>query len=171
MTQADHVSRQIPPPTSKAAAQRLADAELSPPSRLSYVTLLLVALMVTVVVGSLWLTEPALPLRTQLGFAMMVVIGLSWVAFALWVLARRRVLLARHRVVAGRMAVTFTALFALGALTLGYETGRAAPYGAAATGLVLLAGAVAILAQANRTVARLTERRQTLERELGTIAK
>ena len=99
--------------------------------------------------------------------ALMVVIGLSWVAFALRVLTRRRVLLARHRVVAGRLAVTFTALFALGALAVGYQTGRAAPYGAAAAGFVLLAAAVAILVQANRTFARLTERRRTLERELG----
>jgi len=53
----------------------------------------------------------------------MIAAGLSWAAFALWVLARRRMLLARHGIVAGRMAVTFTALFLAGALAAGYETG------------------------------------------------
>jgi hypothetical protein len=84
------------------------------------------------------------------------------------------VLLARHRVVAGRMAVTFTALFVLGAVAVGAvgdETGKAAPYGAAAVGLLLLAVAAALLVQANRTFARLAERRQALERELRRAAK
>src|ERR671918_2584122 len=96
-----------PPRISASAWQRLADAELSVRSRLGYVALLLVALMMTSVIGALWMTEPVLPWRTQLAFGMMIVIGLSWVAFALWVLTHRRVLLARDSVVAGRMAVTF----------------------------------------------------------------
>src|SRR6266542_6921921 len=111
MTPIGGLSPQISPPTPAAAIQRLADVELSLRSRLGYVALLLAALMMTGVVGALWLTEPALPLRTQIGFALMVVIGLSWVAFALRVLTSRRMLLARHRIVAGRMAVAFTALF------------------------------------------------------------
>jgi len=160
-----------PSPISASALQRLADAELSVRSRLGHVALLLVALMMTSVIGALWLTEPVLPWRTQLAFGIMMVIGLSWVAFALWVLTHRRVLLARHSIVAGRMAVTFTALFVTGALAVGYETGGRAPYTAAVLGAVMLSGAVAMLVRAHRTYARLTARRRALELELGRSAR
>jgi hypothetical protein len=160
-----------PSPVSAAALQRLADAELSMGARLGHVALLLVALMMSSVIAALWLTEPALPGRTQLAFGMMIVIGLSWVAFALWVLTHRRVLLARHRIVAGRMAVTFTALFLAGALAAGYQTGGRAAFAAASLGVVMLGAAVAVLLHAHRTVARLTARRRTLELELGRNAK
>jgi len=165
-----HTTPSIPPPMSAASLQRLADAELSLPSRLGYVALLLAALMMTAVVGALWLTEPALPRRAHIGFALMVVIGASWVVYALWVLTQRRVLLARHSIVAGRMAVTFTAAFVMGAFAVAMTSGGAAPYAAAVTGLVMLGGAVALLVRAHHTFARLTERRATLERELGRVA-
>jgi hypothetical protein len=143
------------------------DAELSLPSRLVYVALLLAALTMTAIVGSLWATEPGLPTRTQVAFGVMTVIGLSWVAFAVWVLARRRLLYAWDSVVAGRMAVTFTATFVAGALVVGYVSGGAAPYAAAALGIVMLGGAVALLVRGQRKFARLSERRTILERELG----
>jgi hypothetical protein len=121
----------------------------------------------TVVVASLWFTEPVLPKRTQMAFALMTIIGLSWTTFAVWVLTTRRVLLGRDSVIAGRMAVTFTTTFVIGALTLGYMSGGTAPYAAATMGLALLAGAIALLVRAHRRVARLTARREALERELG----
>ena len=101
----------------------------------------------------------------------MVVIGSSWVVFALWVLTHRRVLFARHSIVAGRMAVTFTSLFVLGALLLGFTSGRPEPYKAAAVGLLMLGAAVGVLVRAHRAFARLTERRTALERELGRSAR
>jgi hypothetical protein len=143
------------------------DAELSRPSRFRYVASLLAGVTMTVIVASLWLTEPALPTRTRVAFALMTVIGLSWTAFAVWILTTRRVLFGRDSVVAGRMAVTFTTTFVVGALALGYMRGGAAPYAAAAMGLGLLAGAVALLVRARRRVARLMTRREALERELG----
>jgi hypothetical protein len=146
---------------------RLLDAELSRPSRLRYVGLLLASMTMTVVVVSLWLTEPLLPTRTRVAFALMTAIGLSWAALAVWVLTTRRVLLGRDSVVAGRMAVTFTTMFVAGAVALGYLNGGAAPYAAAAMGLGLLACAVALLVRAHRRVAHLTARREALERELG----
>lgn len=167
----DHTRPPIPPPMSAAALQRLADAELSLPSRLGYLVLLLAALMMTAVVGSLWLTEPVLPRRAHIAFAVMVVIGLSWVCYAAWVLTHRRVLLARHSIVAGRMAVTFTTTFVIGALAVAITTGGAAPYAAAGVGLVMLGAAVALLVRAHRTFTRLTERRATLERELGRTSR
>jgi hypothetical protein len=150
-----------------ADLQRLLDKELSRPSRIGYVTLLLASLTMTVVVASLWLTEPVLPTRAGVAFAVMTAIGLSWTAFAGWVLTTRRVLLGRDSVVAGRMAVTFTTTFVVGALTLGYLSGGNAPYAAATMGLGLLAGAIALLVRAHRRVTRLSARREALERELG----
>jgi hypothetical protein len=146
---------------------RLLDAELSRPSRFRHVALLLGSLTMTIIVVSLWLTEPALPTRTQMAFGLMIVIGLSWAAFALWVLTARRTLLGRDNIVAGRMAVLFTALFIVGALTIGYSKGGTAPYAAAAMGLGLFAAAVALLVRAHRRVAALMIRREGLERELG----
>ena len=66
------------------------------------------------------------------------------------------------------MAVTFTSAFAVGSLAVGYLSGGAAPYAAFAMALVLLAVAVSALVRARRDVARLTARREALERELGT---
>jgi hypothetical protein len=147
--------------------RRLLDAELSRPSRFRYVALLLASVTMTIMIASLWLTEPALPTRTQVAFALMTVIGLSWTAFAVWVLTTRRVLFGRDSVVAGRLAITFTTTFVIGALTLGYMSGGTAPYAAATMGLGLLAGAIALLVRAQRRVACLTTRREALERELG----
>ncbi len=154
-----------------SALQHLADKELSLKSRLAYIALLLAALMMTSIVDALWLTEPALPLRTQIAFALMTVIGASWVVFAVWVLKFRRVLLAYHSVVAGRMAVTFSAIFLLGALILGCIRGGPAAYAVAMVGIAMLAAAIALLLRAHRRLARLVERRKTLEQQLGCNAK
>ena len=153
------------PPT--ADLRRLLDAELSLRSRLGYVGLLLSSAAMTAVILSLWLTEPTLPVRTAVAFAVLTVIGLAWVVFAGWVLTRRRPLFGRDRLVAGWMAVTFTSAFAVGTLAVGYLSGGAAPYAASAMALVLLAVAVAALVRARRNIARLTARREALERELG----
>lgn len=156
------------PPAVAAELQRLTFAQLSPGSRLGYVALLLGASAMTVVVGALWITEPALPTRTSTALAALTVAGLAWVAFAVWVLTRRRPLLARHRIVAGRMAVAFTALFGIGAVVAAYTTGARAAVLAAATGIVMLAAAVVALVRAHRAVARLVARREALQRELNT---
>jgi hypothetical protein len=155
----------VPPPPE--ALRRLLDGELSLYSRLGYVALLLVAAMMTALVTILWVTEPALPVRTQAGFAVMILIGLSWMGFSAWVLKHRRPLLAGHSIVASRMAVVFTSLFVIGALAVGQTSGGAAAYPAALTGVVMLGVAIVLLVRARHTFARLMERRATLERELG----
>ncbi len=152
-------------------AMRLAETELSFRSRIGYVALLLAALGMTAVVAALWMTEPALPLRTQLAFAVMTLIGLSWSAFALRVLTHRRPLLARHGIVAGRMAVTFSAVFLLGALAVGYATGERAGYAAAGLGVAMVGAAAAALAHAHRRFGRLTARRRELEAERAGAAR
>ena len=121
MTTRSHTSSPALPAESAAALQRLLDTELSLPSRLGYVALLLVALTMTGVITALWTTEPVLPLRAQVGFGLMVAIGVSWIIFAVWALTHRRILFARHQIVAGRMAVTFTTVFLLGTLGRGLQ--------------------------------------------------
>jgi hypothetical protein len=171
MTTRPHPSSPALPAESAAALQRLLDAELSLPSRLGYVALLLVALTMTAVITALWATEPVLPLRAQVGFGLMIAIGLSWIIFAVWALTHRRILFARHQVVAGRMAVTFTTVFMLGTLVVGYSTGRPEAYKATAVGLVLVGLAVAVLVRAKRAFAHLVARRDALARELGRSAR
>lgn len=144
----------------------LLDSQLSLRSRLGYVALLLAAAMMTTVVASLWITEPSLPARTQIAFAVMTAIGVSWVLFAIWILRHRRPLFAPHRIVAGRMAVTFTSLFVIGAIAVRGP----ASYLAAVVGALMLMVAIAILLRAHREFARLAARRAELARELGVRA-
>lgn len=150
----------------RASLERITAAELSPVARLGHVALMLVAAAMTIVVTSLLLTEPALPTRTSAAFAVMAVMGLSWTAYAGWALTHRRGLLANLRVVAGRMAVTFTMVFVLGALALALVAGKTSLYLAAALGSAMLLIAVGLLMRAKRDVAALQARRHALEAEI-----
>lgn len=152
-----------PAPFSTDELLRLADAELSTRARIGHVALLLMSLLLTTGVVSLWLTEPALPLRAHVAFAMLSVIGLSWAAFAGHALTQRRVLYARHRVIAGRMAVTFTATYFVAALAIAWTLDVAAGYVAAGIGGLLLGIAVLLLRRSQRALSRLLERRRELE--------
>jgi hypothetical protein len=162
----ENLSRNLPPAASPASAHALVDAELSTAARAGHGALLLFAAAMTIVIGSLWMTEPSLPLRTHLAFGVMMLIGLSWVAYATWVLTTRRVLLGRHRVIAGRMAVTFASTFVVGSLLVAATTGHPAGYAAAALGAVMLAVAASLLVRARRQVARLAARRAEIRRAL-----
>jgi hypothetical protein len=154
-------------PLSADALRQLVDSELSVAARAGHVGLLLISLIMTIAIVSLWVTEPALPVRTQLAFGVMTVIGLSWAAFAAHVLTGRRTLYVRHRIMAGRMAVTFTSVFVAGALAVGYFASMKGAYVAGALGVVMLGVAVALLIGAHRAVARLEDRRRALERGAG----
>ncbi|HEY6125636.1 MAG TPA: hypothetical protein VIV63_13375 [Steroidobacteraceae bacterium] len=156
---------------SMAMVRKLAQGELSVRARLGYVALLLASSAMTVVILSLWLTEPVLPLRAQIAFGVMSLIGISWITLAIWALATRRILLARDRVIAGRMSVAFTALFLVGALAAVFMTFSAAAYGAAATGGVMFVVAMRVLAGAKRRFAELAARRAELEMGSGPISR
>ena len=134
--------------------------ELSLPARLGHTALLVVAASVSALTASLWLTEPALPLRTHIAFGAIVVIGLAWTGFAWWVLANRRVMLANQHVIASWMAVGFTALFLVGAVILRSRIGNGGVVVSAA--FLAVAGVNAIVAR--RRFVRLVERRRSLER-------
>jgi hypothetical protein len=156
-----------PPPALVDDLRRLTASALSRPARMGYVGLLLAASTMTVIVTALLITEPSLPLRASIALGVLAVIGLSWVGFAGWVLTRKRILLGRHRVVAGRMAVGFSAVFCIGALAVGYATSSRSAFTAAAMGVVMVAIATAMLARARWSVEQLSKRRDELERQLG----
>ena len=153
------------PPSADEIRRRLA-GELALPSRLGHTLLLLAGLGAAGVTGALLLTEPALPARTRLAFAVMVVVGLAWAALAAWVLARRRVLLATHRVVAARLAIAVTTLFTAGAAALG-ASGAPGGWAAAGVGVAMLGAALLLHRQARRRVAALARRRDEIARELA----
>jgi hypothetical protein len=116
-----------------------------------------------VVIVSLWLTEPALPARTHLAFGLMAIIGMSWMALASWALGARRPLFARDRVIAGRMAVAFTATFVVGAAIAAGMGGGAASFGALGAGILMLVIAGSALRSASRRCTALAARREELE--------
>jgi hypothetical protein len=149
------------------SVRALARNELSFKARVGYVALVLAATIMIVVILSLWLTEPTLPVRTQVAFGLMTIIGASWVALASWALGARRLLFARDRVIAGRMAVAFTSLFVVGtgfAVVLG---GGAAAFGALGAGLLMLGAAYRALSSARHRFAALAARRAELEQALS----
>lgn len=156
------------PAPSAAEVQRLLNAELSPAARVGHIILLLWSLAGASVTGALLLTEPELPPRAAIALAILTMIALSWTGFAAWVLTRRRVLFAGHRIVAARMAILFSSIFIAGALAVGRwgGTGRTW-YAAAGAGCVMLAVAVAMLLRARRHFAHLSARRAALEHRLG----
>lgn len=152
---------------SMAMVQRLAQGELSVKARLGYVALLLMSSATTAGILSLWVTEPMLPPRTQLAFFAMTLIGASWATLAVWALATRRILLARDRVIAGRMSVAFTGLFLAAAIAAVIISATTAAFAAMVTGAVMFVIALRVLAGARRRFAELNARRAELEMGLG----
>jgi hypothetical protein len=70
-------------------------------------------------VGTLWLTEDGLPVRTGVGFAVVMIIGLLTIARSAQVLHRRGPLFARDRVIAGWIAVGSAVLLTIGLAVAG----------------------------------------------------
>jgi hypothetical protein len=148
--------------------QRLAAGQLSIPSRFGHTLLLLASLTMAVGVGSLWATEPSLPTRTHIAFAMILGVAISWSVFAAWVLIRRRVLFGRDRVVAATMGLAFAGLFTACMLAVGYWGGMGkAAYAGALAESAMCAVAAVLLVNARRRVAAFTRRKQELERQFG----
>jgi len=147
--------------------RELTEQSLSPIGRYAHVLLLLAAACVGIVVAALLLTEPALPLRTQLAFGAMVAIAGSWVCYASWVLLRRRPLLQAHRVAAGYLACGFSGLFAGAALVTAIVTGSPAAWFAAGQGVLMLVIALMLLVRAHRQRDELQARRDRLVKALA----
>ena len=147
--------------------RELTERTLSPAARYAHVMLLLIATAVGIVVAALLLTEPALPLRTRAAFGVMCLIAASWVAYACWVLLRRRPLLQAHRVVAGYLSTVFSGLFACAAIGAGIATGAPAAWFAGSLGAVMFAVAVMLLVRARWNRSELRARRDELVRALA----
>ncbi len=148
--------------------RRLA-AELGLPSRLRYAALLVAGLVVSGVSGALAATESGLPTRTRLALIGVFLGGAAWAVFAGYVLRRRRVLLATHRVAAAALGILMSGLFTAGALALGLS--GAVPAGGALTAATvgggMLALAVGAWLGARGRVRGLETRRREIERLLA----
>jgi hypothetical protein len=150
------------------SVRALVESELALPSRLWHTLLLAASVCMGCVYALLLLQETALPLRTRVAFAGGLGIAVVWAAFATWVLRRRRVLYARHRVVASRIAMAVAAVCAVGATVVVRQ--GALGYAAIWTSGVLLLAAVLLHQQALRHVAALERRRDELARALSQAA-
>ncbi|MEU8076841.1 hypothetical protein AB0B31_15490 [Catellatospora citrea] len=130
--------------------------------RVLTVVALLGGLLGAAFVGVLWLTEPALPGRTQLAFGVLVLIGLGWAGYGGWVLSRRTPLFALDRVVAGWLALAASGLLAGLTVLVAVTRGGVSPV-AYAVVVLLVAIAAGILLRARALRAALLRRK----RELG----
>jgi hypothetical protein len=143
----------------------MVDAELALPSRVAHVLLLIAAIGMGCLFALLLLAEPELPLRTRVAFGGGIGVSVAWTAFAAWVLRRRRVLYARHRVLAARLAMLVAAAGTAGAVVVVRQ--GALGYAAVWTSAVLLFASVLVHQQAMGRVASLERRRDELARALA----
>lgn len=157
------------PRPSVAEMKRLVASELSTGRRVLYTLLLCFDLAVGVVVAALLVTEDGLPVRTRVAFVGMLTIAAVWAVFFTLTLTRKKVLLARQQVIAGWIAVAFSALFAVGCFVLAAVAPerRAMALAAGACGVGMLAVAGWLLVRARRRFAALMARRRKLEHELA----
>lgn len=138
-------------------------AMLSGPGRWGHVALLAAALAMAATLGSLLATEPGLPLRTIVAFSVMLAMALAWVVYAVWVLAQRRPLFGRHRVLASSMGSGFAGLYTAGAAALWLGADMPAAGLAAGLGLAMLGVGLLLLIRARRQVQALQAWRRQLE--------
>jgi hypothetical protein len=145
-------------------AQEMVRRELSTPKRLGYLLLLMLTLTAACLIGTLWITEPApLPLRTNVAFALLTLINLAWSGLFGWVVTRRKILFAQHRVIAGWMALAFCALFLIVGMVVAAirtNTTALAFVGLVGTGQLLLA--ILVLKRARYRRRKLLARRDEL---------
>ncbi|WP_372669186.1 hypothetical protein [Amycolatopsis kentuckyensis] len=131
--------------------------------RVGYVIVALAGLLGSGVVGLLWATEPGLPPRTKVAFAVLVAIGVGWATFGTWAVTRRAPLFARDRVVAAWLGIVAWLLFTVGVLVITTLRHRVEPE---LLLIVLVLGGVALvgLRAAHRDRAALLRRREELSR-------
>lgn len=157
-------STYAPRPAADEIRSRM-DEELSRGSRAGYIVLLIIDLLAGVVIASLWMTEPELPVRTHLAFGAMLAISLVWAGFYLRVLSRRGPFLVSHRIAGARIAVICTAVFTAAALLLAAMDSevRGTALTASALGGVLVCVAAILLTRAKKRFAMLQRRLAQLE--------
>ncbi len=139
------------------------DAPLSLRRRVGYVALGMAGLLGSGLIGLLWATEPGLPPRTRIAFAVLIAIGLAWGTFSAWALTRRAPLFARDRVVAAWIGLAAWLLFTVGALVIAAVRHRLEP-GLVVAVLTLGGVAVVWLRTVRRNRAALLRRKEELVR-------
>ncbi|OKI62337.1 hypothetical protein [Micromonospora sp. CB01531] len=142
------------------------DAPLSLRKKVGYVALTLVGLAGSGLIVLLWATEPGLPPRTMVAFAVLVAIGLCWAAFGGWAVTRRTPMFAQDRVVAGWLGLGAWLLFTVGALVITTLRHKLAPSLVVAV-LALGVLAIANLRTARRRRAALLRRKEELSQPRG----
>jgi hypothetical protein len=133
-------------------------AGLSMRSRAGYTLLLVASMAMTGITVSLLATEPGLPARSRLAFVALAFIGVAWMTLACWVLARRHVLFAQHRIAASWLAVAASSMFLAGSIAFRSFL----PAATIVVAAVMVAAAVFCVVQARRYRARLIARRDAL---------
>jgi hypothetical protein len=159
----------LAPAIGPEAVRQTMHRELSTTARVGYILLLLLGIGGALLIGSLWLTEPRpFPLRTHAAFGMLMTVNLSWAALSAWVLSRRKVLYAQHKVIGGWMAIVFCTAFLLLGMGIAYQRGNTSAL------LVIVLGGVAqivvacaLLVRAQRQRSALLARRDELCRRIA----
>jgi hypothetical protein len=149
--------------------QDMVRRELSAPMRMGYLLMLMITLTGAGLIGTLWLTEPGpLPLRTHVAFGALVVVNAAWAALFGWLLTRRKVLYAVHRVIAGWMAVLFCGIFLIAGLAIALmKMNFTAMIAFGLVGAAQTIIAITILRRARRHRSQLLARRDELTARLA----
>jgi hypothetical protein len=144
--------------------QEMVRRELSAPTRIAYLLMFLITTTAALLIGTLWLTEPEpLPIRTHLALGALVAINVAWSTLFGWVLTRRKVLFAMHRVIAGWMALLFCGLFLVVGLTIAaMNMNLPALLAIGLIGCAQVAAAIVVLAKARHRRRQLMTRREEL---------
>ena len=157
----------LPDDALHAQLAELTERTLSRSGRYGHLALTVVATVMAGSLGWVMLTEPDMPVHVMVAFSVMFAIAAAWAAFGSRVLSRRRPLLANREVIAGGMAVGFSALFTAAAAAIGFLAGaHTVVTSASILGATLTLVAIAVLARALLRRAELRALRMRLEREL-----
>ena len=140
----------------------LTDRALSPRARNLHIGLLLGSVAMTVLLVSLLVTEPHLPVPTRVGFMVMTAFALAWVGYAAWALHHRRAFLVEHRVIAAWIALLASTAFTIGASLVAVWREDSLFVVSAALGVGLCACALFLLVRAIRRARVLRSRRDAL---------
>ncbi len=148
----------------EARLRALTQRTLSSPARYFHVAVLVLALIMSSLLGALLVTETGLHGRTQLAFSALLALGMIWAVYAGWVLTRRNTLLVHQQVVAGWMAVGGTGAFFVCCAVSVWVTNSVLAMAALGAAATLLGGAAWLLARSTHRLGQLKALRITLER-------
>jgi hypothetical protein len=142
--------------------QTLVRGQLSGRSKILHATVLVAAAAMAIVVTSIWITEPVLPLRTHVAFAVLVAIAVGWITHAVRVLTHTAILLAPHQVQAARLSMAACVLFLGGCLLAWMFVGGQASQLASCSAAVMTGVSVVNHQRATRHYRALMRRRDAL---------